>query len=201
MRQVTGRSSNNSNSKASIRLASGGRFFSASSLNDLADSGDIEVVVDTAKATLVPIEVASSCDASQLLSLAQLSYSQDEIAIFTEPVDGCVAAVAISSTAHKAITDRLGLRMRVTTPLLDFRHSEQNCISIICGESCYYIHLYNNGLKVAETLCISEPEDLLYYIHKIATIEQLHQNTPIYIIKADKEVVKTIKKYYKVICE
>ena len=201
MRQVTGRSSNNSNSKASIRLASGGRFFSASNLNDLADSGDIEVIVDTAKATLVPIDVANSCDAAQLLTLAQLPCSEDEVAIFTLPIDGCVAAVAISSTAHTALTDRLGSRMKVTTPLLDFRHSEQSCVTLICGESCYYIHIFNNGLKVAETLSATEPEDLLYYINQAVTIEQLPQTTPIYIIGAGKEVVKTINKYFKVICE
>ena len=54
MRQETGRNSKNSETKASIRLASGGRFFSASMLDEIADKSVIEVIIDTPRVTLVP---------------------------------------------------------------------------------------------------------------------------------------------------
>ena len=66
MRQVTGRSSNNSTNKASIRLASGGRFFSATNLGDVAENGDILVVVDTPRVTLVTPQIASELSAEDI---------------------------------------------------------------------------------------------------------------------------------------
>ena len=69
MRQVTGRSSNNSESKASIRLASGGRFFSASTLAGVVAEGGVDVIIDTARVTLIPEQMAGTTSPEQFLAI------------------------------------------------------------------------------------------------------------------------------------
>ena len=66
-------------------------------------------------------------------------------------------------------------------------------------DSICYIRLYDNGLKIAEAIEVSSPDELLFYVANILKISGL-TNIPIYI-NGPKDTVKRIKKYYKVICE
>ncbi len=200
MKQVTGRSCNNSTTKASIRLASGGRFFSASVINGIAECEDVEVIVDTPRASLVPAAMADAVPAQRILELSQLECNQDEIAIYSQEKGARKAAIAISATAYNALIERFGSRLHITTPLLNETHSNEQCLAIEVGEYCGYIRAYKNGLRFAETVELSSGEDLLYYITKVLEVVKLPTNTPIYIV-ADKSLCKRVKKYYKIICE
>ena len=200
MRQVTGRSSSNSTLKASIRLASGGRFFSATNLGNVAENGDVIVVVDTARVTLVTPQIASELSAEDILAINGQSLLTDEVAVLSNEVDGKVAVIAVNKSAYEQLSSRFGERLCFTTPLLSASHSDEVTLVIEVSDNNYYIRLYNNGLQVAEALELCSGEELLYYVANILEITAV--NIPyIYIRGAAKDTVNLLKKYYKVICE
>lgn len=200
MRQVTGRSSNNSTIKASIRLASGGRFFSATKLDNVADKGDIVVTVDTPRVTLVTPQIATALSAEDILAINGQTLLSDEVAVLSDEVDGKIAVIAVYKSAYELLSEKFSERLHFSSPLLSTTHSEQKGLSIEVSENNYYIRLYNGGLQIAEALELTSADELLYYVANILEITQ--QPTPyIYISGANKECVKLLKKYYKVICE
>ncbi len=200
MRQVTGRSSNNSTIKASIRLASGGRFFSATKLDNVADKGDIVVTVDTARVTLVTPQIAAALSAEDILAINGQALLSDEVAVVSDEVDGKMAVIAVYKGAYELLSEKFSERLHFSSPLLSTTHSEQKALSIEVSENNYYIRLYNGGLQVAEALELASADELLYYVANILDIAQV--TIPyIYISGATKECVKLLKKYYKVICE
>ncbi len=200
MRQVTGRSSNNSTIKASIRLASGGRFFSATKLDNVADGGDIVVTVDTARVTLVTPQIATALSAEDILAINGQALLSDEVAVVSDEVDGKIAVIAVYKGAYELLSEKFSERLHFSSPLLSTTHSEQKALSIEVSENNYYIRLYNGGLQVAEALELASADELLYYVANILDIAQV--TIPyIYISGATKECVKLLKKYYKVICE
>lgn len=200
MRQVTGRSSNNSETKASIRLASGGRFFSAINLSSVAEEGDIVVTVDTPRVTLVTPQIAAALSAEDILAINGQTLLSDEVAVLSDEVDGKIAVIAVYKGAYELLSEKLSERLHFTSPLLSATHNEQKALSIEVSENNYYIRLYNSGLQVAEALELTSADELLYYVANILEIARV--TIPyIYICGATKECVKLLKKYYKVICE
>ena len=152
MRQVTGRSSNNSESKASIRLASGGRFFSASTLAGIAEGADVDVIIDTARVTLVPQQMAESVSAERLLAITGQSPLADEVAIFSDAVNEKVAVVAVNKDAYETLMSRLGSKMHIYSPLQSDNYSHGRGLAIEVSENICYLRLYNNGLQLAEAV-------------------------------------------------
>ena len=200
MRQVTGRSSNNSTIKASIRLASGGRFFSASMCNNVAENGDVVVMVDTPRTTLVTSQMATELTAEKILAINGQSLLSDEVAVFSNAVDGKVAAIAVNRNAYEQLSARFGDRLCFASALLSTDHADETAMVVEVAQNTYYIRLYNNGLQVAEALELYAAEELLYYVANILDIAAV-KIPYIYIKGAEKDCVKLLKKYYKVICE
>ena len=200
MRQVTGRSSNNSTSKASIRLSSGGRFFSASTLAGVATDGGVDVIIDTARVTLIPELMAGTTSPEQFLAITGQSPLVDEVAVLSSAVDGKIAVLAVNKEALEALTTHFGDNMHIISPLLDNRYSHGRGLAIEISESICYLRLYNNGLKVAEAIDVESYDELLYYVANILNISQESNDIPIYII-GPKKAYKLLKKYYTVICE
>lgn len=200
MRQVTGRSSKNSENKASIRLASGGRFFSASTLSNVADSGDVLVCVDTPRVTLIPTSMAGTITAEQALSIVGLAPQGGEVAIYSQPTEERCAAIAVDAKAYAELSNALGSRLKITTPLLNGCQNISNHMAIEVSNGICYLRLYNPGLKLAEALEVDSADELLFYVINIFDSAAIPTDTPIYII-GDKQYAKRLKKYYKVICE
>lgn len=200
MRQVTGRSSNNSENKASIRLASGGRFFSATTLGSIPQSGDVVVCIDTPRVTLVPQALTAEISAANALAITGQAALDDEVAIYSQPCGNICAAIAISRSCYQALVDTLGSRLNITTPLLSISHRGERCIVVEIVESICYIRLYNPTLLVAEAIEVASSDELVFYITNILSTTSTPTDIPIYIIGA-KEYIKALKKYYKVICE
>lgn len=200
MRQVTGRICSSSDSKASIRLASGGRFFSASMVDSIAESGCITVIVDTARVTLVPAALTSTLTAEEALAINGQSPLADEVAVWSSTTDERCAAIAVSEVAYKALTERLGSRVVFTSPLLATTYSHGTSLAIEVCEKVCYLRLYNNGLQIAEALEVESYDELLYYVANILNIAGVSSEIPIYIL-GSKAAAKTIRKYYNVICE
>lgn len=200
MRQVTGRSSSSSDNKASIRLASGGRFFSASTLGSIAESGDVVVCVDTPRVTLIPTAMASSLTAEQALSIVGLAPQGGEVAVYSISTEERCAAIAIDANAYAELSETFGSRLKITTPLLSGCQNIVNHLAIEVTDNVAYIRHYTPGLKLAEALEITSAEELLFYVVNIYDSAAIPASTPIYIIGA-KQYAKQLKKYYKVICE
>ena len=200
MRQVTGRSSNNSTSKASIRLSSGGRFFSASTLAGVVAEVGVDVIIDTARVTLIPEQMANTTSPEQFLAITGQSPLADEIAVLSDVVDNKIAAVAVNKAAFEALTAHFGENLHIISPLLDNRYSHGRGLAIEVSESICYLRLYDNGLKVAEAIEIESYDELLYYVANLLNLTQMGSDIPIYII-GSKKAYKLLKKYYTVICE
>lgn len=200
MRQVTGRSSNNSDNKASIRLASGGRFFSATTLGSIAQSGDVVVCIDTPRVTLVPTTITSQLSAEQALAITGQAPQSDEVAIFSAPVGDVCAAIAISKSCYTALSEQLGSRLRVTTPLLSTTHNGEHCLVVELAERVCYLRLYNSTLQIAEALEVESVDELIFYVANILDATSTPTTIPIYII-GSQQSAKALKKYYNVICE
>ena len=200
MRQVTGRSSSNSDNKASIRLASGGRFFSASTLGSVPKSGDIFVCIDTPRVTLLPVALTTNISAEQALAITGQAPQSDEIAIFSAPNEGVCAAMAVSKCCYDALSEQLGSRLKVITPLLSTTHSGEYCVVIELVDSICYLRLYNSTLQLAEALEIGGDDELLFYLANILEVTSTPTTIPIYIIGSHSSA-KVLKKYYKVVCE
>ena len=200
MRQVTGRSSNNSTSKASIRLSSGGRFFSASTFEGMAADGGVDVIIDTARVTLIPEQMAGTTSPEQFLAITGQSPLADEVAVLSSAVDGKIAVLAVIKEALEALTTHFGENLQITSPLLDNRYSHGRAFAIEVNENICYLRLYDNGLKVAEAIEVENNDELLYYVANLLNLTQMGSDIPIYII-GSKKAYKLLKKYYTVICE
>ena len=197
MRQETGNNPNFADKKVSIQVKLGGRYFSAERVA-VADSAEqVEFVIDTSRVTLAPPEEVSLDTAGELLRLVGKPCRVNEHSVCSELQADIVAVMAIDIEALSAIVERWGSSASFSSPLLDMRHSEENCLTIDATDKVCYLRLFNGGLQRAEAFDVTTPEDVLYY-----AIEWLDCNdTPIYI-KGNSEIVKLLRKYYKqVICE
>ena len=199
MRQVTGRSSKNSETKVSIRLASGGHFFSASTLGNTLSSDTI-VEVDTARVTLLPADLAKTISAERALSITGQAPLHNEVAIFSAPKNDIVAAIAINSQCYQTLTSNASTAPTFTTPLLSQNHNAEQCVAIEVSQNICYIRIYNYRLRLAEAIEINSADELVFYVSNILHTTATPATTPIYII-GDKQYAKALKKYYKVICE
>ena len=197
MRQETGSNPILNNTKVSIQVKLGGLSFSADKIVVAEDVEQVEFVIDTPRVILAPREEVSLDTASELLRIVGKPCRSNEQSVCSELQSDIVAIMAIDSKALKAIVERWGSRASFTSPLLDMRHSEEECLTIDTTDKVCYLRLFRSGLQRAEAAEATTPEDVLYLV-----TEWLDNNaTPIYI-KGASENAKLLRKYYKqVICE
>ena len=197
MRQETGSNLTINNKKVSIQVKLGGLSFSADKIVVAEDIEQVEFVIDTPRVILAPRKEVSLDTASELLRIVGKPCRSNEQSVCSELQSDIVAVIAIDGKALSAIVERWGSRASFTSPLLDMRHSEEECLTIDATDKVCYLRLFRSGLQRAEAFDATTPEDVLYLV-----TEWLDNNTtPIYI-KGSAEVVKLLRKYYKqVICE
>ena len=186
------------NNKVSIQVKLGGRSFSNQDIAIAEDIEQIEVVVDTPRVTLAPRENVSLDTASELLRIVGKPCRSNEQSVCSELQADIIAVMAIDSSALASIVEQWGSRATFTSPLLDMRHNEENCLTIDATDEVCYMRLFDNGLQRAEAFTISTADDILYLV-----AEWLRDNnsTPIYI-KGSKCATKLLRKYFKqVVCE
>ena len=197
MRQETGSNPISDNKKVSIQVKLGGRSFSADNIVIPDKTEQIEFVIETSRVTLAPHEEVMLSNASELLRIAGKPCRSTELSVCSELQADIVASMAIDSNALNDIVKQWGSRASFSSPLLDMRHSEEECLTIdVIGNVCY-IRLFDGGLQRAEAFDATTPEDVLY----LATEWLSNNSTPIYI-KGNTETIKLLRKYFKrVICE
>ena len=198
MRQETGSNPTLTNKKVSIQVKLGGLYFSADKIVAAEDVEQIEFIIDTPRVILAPREEVSLDRAGELLRLAGKPCHHNEQSVCSELQSDIVAVMAIDSQALNAIVEQWGSRATFTTPLLDMRHSEENCLTIDASDKVCYMRLFDGGLQRAEAFEATTPEDVLYFVNEWLGNDKA---TPIHI-KGSSEIIKLLRKYFKqVICE
>ena len=198
MRPVTGSNPAQSSNYVSIQLTLGGHSFSIATLPAEIDNSSkpLLCIVDTPRVTLIPAEIFDPSIASSYLALNGIACHKDEECVYSEACNGVVAVMAIASMALNELRSKFGERVHFTTPLLDSTHQEEKKALIIsCSEHNTYLRLYNDGLRIAEAIETSSPNEILYYIARLSETTELG-DTPIYIIGSEA-TKKAVKKYYK----
>ncbi len=187
----------------SIRLASGGHSFSATTLQkDICNADCVRVIIDTHRTTLIPAEQFDKERAADYLAINGLMPTADEEVVCNSIASDIVAVMAINRTAKTAIESHVKGSIEWYTPLLDTSHNNEECCCVEIASATCYIRIYNtSGLWLAEALNISSDEELLYYVTQICEIGDIATSIPIYI-KGERSCVKVLKRYFKkVICE
>ena len=198
MRQETGSNPNFADNKVSIQVKLGGLSFSAEGVAVADDIEQVEFVIDTPRVLLAPREEVSLDCAGELLRLIGKPCRTSEQSVCSELQAEIVAVMAIDAKALNAIVERWGSRASFSSPLLDMRHCEENCLTIDISDRVCYLRLFRSGLQRAEAHNATNAEDVLYLVNEWLSNEK---GTPIYI-KGGKECAKLLRKYYKqVICE
>lgn len=198
MRQETGSNLNLADKKVSIQVKLGGLSFSTERVAVAEGAKHVEFVIDTPRVILAPREEVSLDTAGELLRLVGKPCHSNEQSVCSELQSDIVAIMAIDTNALSAIVERWGSRASFTSPLLDMRHNEENCLTINATDKVCYLRLFNGGLQRAEAYDATTPEDILYLVNEWLNNDKA---TPIYI-KGNEECIKLLRKYYKhVICE
>ena len=197
MRQETGSNPYPNDKKVSIQVKLGGLSFSAKGIAVADDIEQVEFVIDTPRVTLAPRTEVSLDTASELLRIVGKPCRSHECSVCSELQADIVAVIAIDTEALNAIMERWGSRASFTSPLLDMRHSEGECLTIDTTDKVCYLRLFNDGLQRAEAFDYATEEDILYY-----TTEWLERNDYTIYIKGNTAAAKLVRKYFKnVVCE
>ena len=198
MRQETGSNPTSTNKKVSIQVKLGGRSFSADTITADEHNAGVEFVVDTPRVTLAPRSEVSLDKASELLNIVGKACHSNEECVCSELQNDIVAVMAIDKSALDAINEKWGSRASFSSPLLDMRHSDEECLSVDITEEVCYMRFFDGGLQCAEAFEAATPEDVLYHVSE--WFDETW-DTPIYI-KSSKAIAKLLRKYFKrVICE
>ena len=198
MRQETGSNLTSTNKKVSIQVKLGGRSFSADTITVEESNAEVEFIIDTPRVTLAPRSEVSLDKASELLNIVGKACHSNELCVCSELQDEIVAVMALDAQALDAIIGKWGSRACFSSPLLDMRHSDEECLTVDITDGVCYMRFFDGGLQCAEAFEAATPEDVLYHV-----TEWFDEtwDTPIYI-KSSKAIAKLLRKYFKrVICE
>ena len=201
MRQETGSNQPVTNNKVSIQLRLDGHSFSAEALRGaLAQQEErATICVEGYKTTLVPRETFEPHHAERYLRLCGKYPTTDERVVFGG--EEIVAVMAIPTEAQE-ICESAGIAIDYTSPLLDTEHSDEECTCIYSTGSVCFMRHHANGLQRAEAVCSTNEGDTLYYIIELRQEVATSATTPLYIKSGNKQLVHTLKRYFKnVICE
>ena len=197
MRQETGSNLTIDNKKVSIQVKLGGLSFSADSVVVPNGVEHVEFVVDTPRVTLAPYNEVVLDTAAELLRIVGKPCRGNELCVCSELQSDVVAVMAINAAALHSIMELQGVRVSFTSPLLDMRHCDQNCLTVDVSEKVCYVRVFDYGLQCAEAFEMATAEDVLGIVAELLDGNDI----PIYI-KGDTKAVKLLRKYYKrVICE
>lgn len=147
----------------SIRLKSGGHSFSGAELDALRGAKQpVEVVLLTAKTTLVPAEFFDMTHAADYLADVGLAASMDEAVVASKPVDGVVAVMAI---AERCLAEMQSVATEVvfTSPLLPEQTVKQGSV-LRLEDNLLYVRVYGDDLRFAEVMAVESDADILYYL-------------------------------------
>lgn len=186
----------------SIRLKSGGHSFSASELGAEVRSASqpVEVVLLTAKTTLVPAEFFDEEHAADYLAEVGLAPSADECAVYSNTVNGVVAVMAINKACYDTLKVSIPAGVVFTSPLMGDSTLQKGSV-IHLEERVMCVNVYDGGLRFAEAFECENDADVLYYL---ATVNEVYGIYNMYARAMGdvKHLQKLLKSIFKnLVCE
>lgn len=184
----------------SIRLKSGGHSFSTTELDIVRGATfPVDVVVLTAKSTLVPVEFFDAGHAADYLAEVGMAPSISEVAVSTMPSNGMVAVMAINRRCHDELKVSAPAGITFTTPLLDNETMSEGSILHLEHETLY-VRIYSNGLRFAEAMECKNDADVLYYLASINEAYNIY-NTRARAKGDTARLQRLCKRVFRELCE
>lgn len=170
MKQATGSKTPQIINKVSIQLALDGHSFSAPALSgEFPGEGPVEVELLTARTLLVPDEFFDEGRAGELLAAAGMAALPGERVVHSDSQQQVVAVMAAAEDALHAVRERLGDRVRYTTPLLDAPQANVPTVWMYYTAGLLYIKVYDGKLRFAEVIPAPDEADLLYFLERLGS--------------------------------
>ena len=169
MKQATGSNTPQSGNKVSIQLSLDGHSFSVPALSDLPVSGmPVSVELLLPRTALVPAELFDPERGAQLLAANGMPPAADECVVYSAPEAEFVALAAINREALRLVEEKLGDRVRFTSPLLHVPANTAKSVWMCRRAGLLYIKVYNNGeLQLAEAVPAATDTDAAYFFERL----------------------------------
>lgn len=203
MKQVTGSNAPQSINKVSIQLALDGHSFSAPALlGEFAGEGPVEVEVLTPRTMLVPEELFDGEHAAKMLAANGMAALTGESVVWSVPQQGIVAVMAVPEDALRSVRERLGDRVRYTTPLLTASETSAPTVWMLYTAGLLYIKVYDGRLRFAEVVPAPDEADMLYFFERLAIEFPLEDYTLNIEGGNGRQLKRRLKGYFKrIVCE
>lgn len=202
MKQVTGSNTPQATNKVSIQLTLDGHSFrrTASTGNSRggARGGGAADGTDDAR----PEEVLGTGDAGTLLAANGMAPAAEERAVCSLPVQGIVAVMAAHREALRQVEEKLGDRIRYTTPLLREVQAGTPTVWAYRTAGLLYIKVYDGSLRFAGVIPAPDTADVCYFTERLEK-EFALKSCELRISGDDaKACGKLLKGYFKrIVCE
>ena len=169
MRQATGKTNRPQDGYGvSIQQSLDGHSFSLHGLESPAAEGVVEVEAVTPRTMLVPHEVFEPAAAEALLAAAGIRPAAGERIVWSDPGAETVALMCVAGDAVRQVEERLGDRVRYTSPLLRTPADTASAVWMCRQSGTLYIKVYQEQtLRMAEALPAAGEADLLYVAERL----------------------------------
>lgn len=144
--------------------------------------------------------------AASLLRIAGIAPATGEEIVWSGPVQGRIAVMAVRSETLRALESRPHVRLHHTSPLLDDREEAatgERAVSIRAEKSgLLYIKVYDGGLQFAEALRCDGEEDLRYLMERLRDTFPALGDSTLRLSGAEiPELRKRLKPYFRrIVC-
>lgn len=197
MRPVTGSKGSRSTRKVSIQQSLDGHSFSVSGLTDVPSGSDpVQVELLAPRTMLAPAEMADPIHARELLAANGMPAAEcEEVVCCTG--GGAVALAAVHKEALRQVVGVLGGRIRYTSPLLGGSGAGKRCVWLCKYASILYIKVYDDTLRLAETIAAPDESDILFLFGRLAAEFPLAEYTLRIAGDRTKRLRQMLRKYFK----
>ncbi len=169
MRQVTGSNNSATDKKVSIQLMLDGHSFSLASLDGITPSGEgVEIELLTERTMLVPRELFDASMLREMMAMSGIAVSADMEFVWSNPDAEVVAAMAVPAHFTRAIEERLGDKVRFTTPLLAEPAVTASALWLNRRHDLLYIKVYDSSLCLAEVIRLGEEAEMEYLVERLS---------------------------------
>ena len=203
MRQATGSNTPQSGNKVSIQLSLDGHSFSVPALSELP-AGEAPVTVELLlpRTMLVPGELFDAERGAEMLAANGMPPTAEESVVASDPEAEFVAVTAINREALRQVEEKLGDRIRYTTPLLREVQAGTPTVWAYRTAGLLYIKVYDGSLRFAGVIPAPDTADVCYFTERLEK-EFALKSCELRISGDDaKACGKLLKGYFKrIVCE
>ncbi|WP_290539848.1 hypothetical protein [Alistipes sp.] len=169
MKQETGNNKPQSGYKVSIQRSLDGHSFSVPALAELS-AGDGEVTMELLlpRTMLVPGELFDAERSTEMLAANGMPPTAAECVVASDPEAEAVAVTAVDREVLRQVTEKLGGRVRFTTPLLHVPADAAKTMWMSRRAGVLYIKVYDGGkLQLAEAIPAATDIEVAYFFERL----------------------------------